>query len=98
MSRPADSGSPDADSPDADDSNVKARLAELLAGLEPGVTEVCLRPALDTLELRAAAPDWQERTADRKLLVGGTVLNQAVSAADVKLVGYRSLRELMRTS
>ena len=104
VSRPADSGSPDADSPDAgdspdaDDSNVKARLAGLLAGLEPGVTEVCLRPALDTLELRAAAPDWQERTADRKLLVGGTILDQAVGAAHVKLVGYRSLRELMRTS
>ncbi len=66
--------------------------------LEPGVTEVCLRPALDTLELRAAAPDWQERTADRELLLGGTALDQAAGAAHVKLVGYRSLRELMRTS
>ena len=48
----------------------QAQLAELLAGLEPGVTEICFRPALDTIELRAATPDWRERTADRRLLVG----------------------------
>ena len=77
---------------------MKAQLAELFAGLEPGVTEVCLRPALDTLELRAAAPDWQERTADRRLLVGEHGPGQAADAARVKLVGYRALRELMRTA
>ena len=75
---------------------MKAQLAELLAGLEPGVTEVCLRPALDTPELRAAAPDWQDRTADRRLLVGEAALAEAVDAARVKLLGYRALRELMR--
>ena len=77
---------------------MKARLAELFAGLEPGVTEVCLRPALDTLELRAAAPDWRERIADHKLLVGGERPRPGGAAAEVKLVGYRALRELMRTS
>ena len=82
---------------DADDSDVRAQLAELLARLEPGVTEVCLRPALDTLELRAAAPDWRERIADRGLLAGEAALAEAVDAAGVKLVGYRALRELMRT-
>jgi hypothetical protein len=81
---------------DADDSDVKAQLAELLARLEPGVTEVCLRPALDTLELRAAAPDWRERIADRGLLAGEAALAEAVDAAGVKLLGYRALRELMR--
>ena len=71
-------------------------MAELVAGLEPGVTEVCLRPALDTPELRAAAPDWRERTADRRLLVGEADLAKSVGAAGVKLLGYRALRELMR--
>jgi hypothetical protein len=82
---------------DADDSDVKAQLTELLARLEPGVTEVCLRPALDTLELRAAAPDWRERIADRGLLAGEAALAEALDAAGVKLLGYRALRELMRT-
>ncbi len=81
---------------DGDDTNVKAQLTELFVGLEPGVTEICRRPALDTLELRAAAPDWPERTADRRLLVGVATLAEAVDAAKVKLLGYRALRELMR--
>ncbi len=84
------------DGPEADDSKVEAQLAELLARVEPGVTEICLRPALDTAELRAAAPDWQERTADRRLLVGEAALAQAADGAQVKLLGYRALRELMR--
>ena len=55
--------------------------AQLAGCWQPGVTEVCLRPALDTLELRAAAPDWQERTADRGLLLGGAALAEAAGAA-----------------
>ena len=82
--------------PEADDSNLKTQLARLLGALEPGVTEVCLRPALDTPELRAAAPDWQERTADRGLLASKAALAEAVDATGVKLLGYRALRELMR--
>jgi hypothetical protein len=72
-----------------------AKLADLLAGLEPGVTEICLRPALDTPELRAAAPDWSERTSDHELLAAGGAIAEAVIAAGVTLVGYRALRELM---
>jgi hypothetical protein len=79
----------------ADLGNGQAHLAALLAGLEPGVTEICFRPALDTLELRAAAPDWPERTADRGLLEGGTALAEAVDTAAVELLGYRPLRDLM---
>jgi len=84
--------------PGASPADDQAQLTKLLAGLEPGVTEVCFRPALDTLELRAAAPDWRERLADRRLLVGEAAVAQAVDAAEVQLLGYRSLRELMRTS
>jgi hypothetical protein len=72
------------------------QLTSLLANLEPGVTEICLRPALDTVELRAAAPDWRERIADHELLQAGGALAKAVSRSAVKLVGYRPLRDLMR--
>ncbi len=71
-------------------------LSGLLGGLEPGVTELCLRPALDTIELRAAAPDWRERVADYGLLTTGGALAEAIDASGVKLLGYRALRELMR--
>ena len=66
---------------EADDSSVAAELAGLVDSLEPGVTEICLRPALDTLELRAAAPDWRERTADHRLLAGATALSPRRSRA-----------------
>ncbi len=85
--RAADSG---------DDSRAEERLSGLLAGLEPGVTEICLRPALDTSELRAAAPDWRARVADHRLLGGQGPLAEAVRAGQVRLVGYRALRDLMR--
>ena len=75
-----------------------AKLVEMLADLEPGVTEISFRPALDTVELRAAAPDWKRRTADRELLEGDAAVAQAAEVADVELLGYRALRELMRSS
>ena len=41
---------------------------QLLADLEPGLTELTLRPAIDTPELRAIATDWRARVADHVLL------------------------------
>lgn len=78
--------------------DVVAKLCGLLSNLEAGVTELCMRPAFDTVELRAAAPDWPERTADHQLLAADGALVQAVRASGVKLIDYRALRELMRQS
>ena len=101
LRRPAGAvpGSGDANgakAPDSYESSVEDKLGELFAALEPGVTELRLRPALDTIELRAAAPDWQERTSDHRLLVDESALARAVETAKVTLLGYRPLRELMR--
>jgi hypothetical protein len=84
------------ESAEADVSRAAEQLAYLLASLEPGVTEICLRPALDTVELRAAAPDWQARVTDHKLLATQAVLAEAMRSSDVQLLGYRTLRDLMR--
>ncbi len=94
----AGAGAGGAASADDDGAGEHAKLVELFADLEPGVTEMSFRPALDTLELRAAAPDWKRRTADRKLLEGDAAVAQAAEVADVELLGYRALRELMRSS
>jgi hypothetical protein len=69
---------------------------ELLDTLEPGVTELALRPAVDTPELRAIATDWRARVADEVLLVADRGLDQVISEAGVTLIGYRPLREAMR--
>ena len=71
-------------------------LRRLVAGLEPGVTEVTLHPAVDTPELRAIATDWAARVADHVLLVDDRGLGQSVAEAGVTLIGYRPLRDAMR--
>ncbi len=69
---------------------------DLLDSLEPGVTEVTLRPAVDTPELRAITSDWRARVADEILLVADRGLDQVIAEAGVTLIGYRHLREAMR--
>lgn len=71
-------------------------FVDLLAALEPGVTELSLHPAVDTPELRAIGGDWQARVADHVLLVADRGLDQVVADAGVTLIGYRPLRDLMR--
>ena len=71
-------------------------FVDLLSSLEPGVTELGLRPAIDTPELRAITTDWRARVADEVLLVADRGLDQAVSEAGVTLIGYRPLRDAMR--
>lgn len=69
---------------------------EFVAGLEPGITELTLHPAIDTPELRAITTDWKERVADHILLVDDRGLGQVVADQGVTLIGYRPLRDAMR--
>jgi chitin disaccharide deacetylase len=71
-------------------------LLDLIAGLEPGVTEVTLHPAVDTPELRAITTDWRQRVSDHVLLVADRGFDQLIADAQVTLVGYRRLRDAMR--
>jgi predicted glycoside hydrolase/deacetylase ChbG (UPF0249 family) len=74
----------------------KGALDQLLSDLKPGVTEVVLRPALDTPELRAIAPDWAARVADHDLAMTADSLRVLARRPDVHLIGYRELRDLQR--
>jgi len=76
--------------------STRAALDGLLADLQPGVTEVVLRPAVDTAELRAAAPDWPSRVDDHDLALGADSLRTLAARAGVTLIGYRALRQLQR--
>ncbi|HEY1990794.1 MAG TPA: ChbG/HpnK family deacetylase [Acidimicrobiales bacterium] len=71
-------------------------LIDLLPTLEPGVTEVTLRPAVDTPELRAITLDWKTRVSDHILLVDERGTGDLIAQAGVTLIGYRSLRDAMR--
>jgi hypothetical protein len=76
--------------------DTRQAFLDLVAGLEPGLTEVTLRPAIDTPELRAITGDWEARVADHVLLVADRGLDRAIAEAGVTLIGYRPLHEAMR--
>jgi hypothetical protein len=64
--------------------------------LEAGLTEVFVRPATDTAEIRAAIPDWAARVDDFDLVVSDGNLRAMLDRGDVHLIGYRALRDLQR--
>lgn len=73
-----------------------AALDHLLSDLRPGVTEVVLRPAIDTAEVRAIDPHWAARVADHDLAMTSDSLRVLTARPGVHLVRYRELRELQR--
>lgn len=73
-----------------------AALDHLLSNLQPGVTEVVLRPAVDTAELRAVLPDWAARVADHDLAMVSDSLRVLSAREGVHLIRYRQLRDLQR--
>jgi predicted glycoside hydrolase/deacetylase ChbG (UPF0249 family) len=76
----------------------RAAFERAIHGLEPGVTELVLHPAVDTPELRALAPDWAQRVDDHDALVEDLELRKLLERAGVELVGYRQLRDLQRAA
>ncbi len=64
--------------------------------LKPGLTEICLRPAADTPELRALAPDWALQVTQTELLSQNSGLAKLAERAGAVLVDYRSVRDIQR--
>lgn len=60
-----------------------------------GITHFILHPSIDTPELRAIAPDWQARVANYNAFMSDE-LKKFIEQADLKLIGYRQLRDAMR--
>jgi hypothetical protein len=73
-------------------------IEKVVLDLRPGVTEVYVRPAIDTAELRALAPDWSARVDDHDLVVRDGSLRTKIERSGAKLIGYRQLREAQRAT
>ncbi len=67
-------------------------IEQALADLQPGVTELQVRPALDTPEQRAFDDLWTHRVDDHHLLCFDTNLPQLLARSGVERIGYRALR------
>jgi predicted glycoside hydrolase/deacetylase ChbG (UPF0249 family) len=72
------------------------RVERLLFELERGVTEVCVHPAVDSDELRAACTDWAGRVEDHAYLCRDPSLRNLVARAGATLISWRELRDLQR--
>lgn len=70
---------------------------QVLDQLPSGIICVLIHPVKDTPELRTAAwtEDWPNRVADYQPFIDEE-LRDYVQQSDIHLIGYRSLRELMR--
>ena len=71
-------------------------VAKKLFGEAPvGITHFILHPSIDTAELRAIAPDWPARVANYDAFMSDE-LTMLIESEDIKLLGYRQIREAMR--
>ncbi|HEX9546815.1 MAG TPA: ChbG/HpnK family deacetylase [Acidimicrobiales bacterium] len=78
--------------------STRVALDLLLSDLVPGVTEIVVRPAIDTGELRALAPDWASLVDDHDVVTNSPSLRALAERARVNLIGYRELRDLQRAT
>jgi predicted glycoside hydrolase/deacetylase ChbG (UPF0249 family) len=77
----------------------RRQVERALFDLQPGVTELCLHPAIDSDELRAACrDDWAGRAEDYDALRRDPSLRDLVTRAGATLVGWRDLRALSRAA
>jgi len=73
------------------------RVYEAIANLQPGVTEIHVQPAIDTLEVRAlsdAADGW---IADLALVTSDELRTRLADSGAI-MIGYRELRTAMRAN
>ena len=72
-------------------------LEHFLIEPPPGITELVVRPALDTPELRAMDPNWAERVDDHDLVTTDAAVAGLLARSNVVVTGYRALREALRS-
>jgi predicted glycoside hydrolase/deacetylase ChbG (UPF0249 family) len=77
---------------------LRSKLASLSEDLSDGVTEIVVRPAAATDELRAFAEDAATRADDLHLLTREPTLRASLRDAGATLIGWRPLLELARRS
>ncbi|HEX9389401.1 MAG TPA: ChbG/HpnK family deacetylase, partial [Anaerolineales bacterium] len=67
----------------------------LLSNLPIGITHFILHPSIDTAELRSIAPDWESRVSNYNTFMSDELKN-FIEGEDIKLIGYRQIRDAMR--
>lgn len=74
----------------------RSTVDDALRNLRPGVTEIRVRPAVDTPELRAITPTWPANVSDAHLVTQDWSFRAALDRSGAELIGYRQLRQAQR--
>lgn len=74
----------------------RAAAEEALRNLEPGVTEIRVRPAADTPEVRAITSQWTAMVSDAHLVSDDWAFRAALGRSGAELIGFRELRAAQR--
>ena len=74
----------------------RAEIDAIIADLPAGVTELHVRPADDTPELRAITPHWAARVSDAHLVTHDWAFRAALERSGAELVSFRDLRAAQR--
>jgi len=75
----------------------RSAIDETIKALQPGITELHVRPADDTPELRAITDDWAARVADAHLVTDDWDFRSALERSGAELISYRALRDIQRS-
>ena len=75
----------------------RAAVDEAFRNLQPGVTEIHVRPAIDTPELRAISNRWTSNVSDAHLVTDDWSFRAALDRSGAELIGYRALRTAQRS-
>jgi hypothetical protein len=67
-----------------------------LSELPVGISHFILHPSVDTPELRAICPDWRARVANYNAFMSDE-LKKFIEQEDIELIGYRQIRNVMRS-
>lgn len=68
----------------------------IVRNLKPGVTELYIHAAVANEELKAITGSWRTRSQEFKVFTDDEDMKHLVAEQEVKLIGYRPLRDLQR--
>ena len=80
----------------AEGESIEEYWKRVLRELRPGVTELYIHAALPGEEMRHITNSWRERAAEYELFTRDPELRRIVEERNIRLVGFRELRELQR--
>ena len=87
---------PDREIPAPLDRPARALIDAVIADLPTGVTELHVRPADDTPELRAITPHWAARVSDAHLVTRDWAFRAALERSGAELISFHDLRTAQR--